>query len=229
MLTTLPRPRGIIRLAASRPITKALVRFASITLRHSSVASSTIGFRNWMPALLTRMSISMPSASNRWKAATTAASSVTSKRASWTVYPAIRISSTAADRRPWSEPLSTTVAPAAASPSAIARPRPRDDPVTRAVQPSSENRLVDIVGSSGCFRTAHGEIGTLEHGRQQFGAEAGAFHRIDVTVLDDRDFGDEFLVPAGIEGADRFLDQRVRLAERGMDGGGEADRSGAVV
>ena len=57
----LPRPRGIIRLAASRPTTKALVRLASMTLRHSSVASSTMGLRSWMPALLTRMSISMPS------------------------------------------------------------------------------------------------------------------------------------------------------------------------
>ena len=33
-------------------------------------------------------------------------------------------------------------------------------------------------------RTAHGEIGTLEDGRQQFGAEPGAFHRVDVAVLD---------------------------------------------
>ena len=41
----LPRLRGIIRFAASRPITKALVRLVSITLRHSSVVNSTSGLR----------------------------------------------------------------------------------------------------------------------------------------------------------------------------------------
>lgn len=36
ILTILPRPRGIIRLAASRPTKKALERLVSITRRHSS-------------------------------------------------------------------------------------------------------------------------------------------------------------------------------------------------
>ena len=155
ILMILPRPRGIIRLAASRPTTKALVRLASITFRHSSVASSTMGLRNWMPALLTRMSISMSSRSSRSKAAVTAASSVTSKRATSTAYPRAFISAAAADRRSWSEPLSTTVAPAAASPSAMALPSPREDPVTRAVRPSRANRFIDI-GEASRSGAAHG-------------------------------------------------------------------------
>src|SRR3546814_5014689 len=50
-----------------------------------------------------------------------------------------------------------------------------------------------------------------------------------MAVPDGRDGGDELLVPAGVEGAYGFLDQRVGLAERRVDGGGEADRPDAVV
>ena len=65
----LPWPRGIIRFAASRPMTKALVRFVSMTRCHSAVASSTMGLRSWMPALLTRISTLVPASSSRAKAA----------------------------------------------------------------------------------------------------------------------------------------------------------------
>ena len=73
-----PLPRAIIRRAASRPTWNAAVRCVSTTRRHSSVVSSSIGLRNWLPALLTRMSIATPSASKRSNAARTAASSATS-------------------------------------------------------------------------------------------------------------------------------------------------------
>src|SRR5918995_35727 len=229
MLMILPRPRGIMRLAASRPITNALVRLASMTLRHSSVCRSTIGLRSWIPALLTRMSMAMPAESSARNASAMAASSVTSKHEAWrTSWPAAFISSAAAFRRPGSEPLSTTAAPAAARPSAMARPSPRDDPVTSAVRPARENRLSDIRASSR-LRPAHGQIGAVEHGRKEFDAQARPFHRIDVPVLDGRNGGDEFPVPPRVEGPHGFLDQRVGLAEGGMDGSREADGPDAVM
>ena len=178
ILMILPRPRGIMRLAASRPMTKALVRLASMTLRQSSVASSTIGLRSWMPALLTRMSISMPSRSNRSKAAMTAASSVTSKP---------RLVDPACRQPPWPRPprrgaprptpLSTTAAPAAASPSAMARPRPREEPVTRAVRPSRRRAgLTWRAPQAAEWRTVRS--GRSKTAGQQLDAEAGPFHRV---------------------------------------------------
>src|SRR6266700_3303585 len=79
------------------------------------------------------------------------------------------------------------------------------------------------------LRPADGEVGPLEHRWQQIRAEAWAFHRQHVTVPDHRHGGDELLVPAGVEGAHALLDQRVRLAERGMNAGDEADRADTVV
>ena len=69
----------------------------------------------------------------------------------------------------------------------MARPSPREEPVTSAVRPVRSNRSVATSGgSSQRCRTANGEIGALEDGGQELDAEARAFHRIDVAVLDDR-------------------------------------------
>src|ERR1700730_2978904 len=226
MLMILPRPRGIIRFAASRPMTKALVRLVSITRRQSAVSSSTIGRRNWMPALLTRMSTAMPCSSRAAKAATISASLVTSKQASCTVCPAARISDTALASRPASAPFSATAAPASARPSAIARPRPRDDPVTSAVRPVRSNSWPFMVL---CLRSPYGQVGALEHRRQKLGAQARAFHREHVAVLYHRHGGDEFVVPACVKGAHTLLDQRVGLAERSMDPSDETNRADTVM
>src|SRR6478735_3642524 len=225
----LPCLRGIMRLAASRPITKALVRLVSITLRHSSVVNSTSGLRCWMPALLTRMSTASPSRSKRSKAATIAGSSVTLKAAPSAWWPAARNSATACSTRLGSTPLMISLAPALAMPSAMARPRPREEPVTSAVRPERSNRAVLISKISSDVGTAHGQIGAVEYGGQKVDAEAGAFHRIDKTVLDRGHGGDELIVPALVEGAHGFLDQRVGLAERHVDGGAEADRADAIM
>ncbi len=56
MLMILPRPRGIMCRAASRPTRNALVRSVEMTRSQSATSSSSIGTRCWMPALLTRMS-----------------------------------------------------------------------------------------------------------------------------------------------------------------------------
>ena len=73
-----PRPRLIMRRAASRPTWKAAVRCVSTIPRHSLVVTSSIGLRSWFPALLTRMSIARLWPSKCSKAAVTAASSATS-------------------------------------------------------------------------------------------------------------------------------------------------------
>ncbi len=142
MLMILPAPRGTMRRAASRPQMKAAVRLVSMTRHQSSVPSSSIGLRNWMPALLIRMSTWMPSASKPSKAPTTAASSVTSKAAVRTSWPASRISAAATASRSAFTPFRMTRAPAAARPSAKARPSPREEPVIIAVLPVRSKRLV---------------------------------------------------------------------------------------
>ena len=133
-----------MRRAASRPITKAEVRFTSITRDQSAVSNSSIGLRNWMPALFTRMSTATPCASSAAKAAFTASSSVTSKAEVSTSNPAARIRPAAASSRASFTPFRITRAPAPASPSAKARPSPREDPVIRAVRPDRSNRFSDI-------------------------------------------------------------------------------------
>src|SRR5882757_6549942 len=181
-----------------------------------------------MPALLTRMSISIPAASKRAKASTIPASSVTSKAEPSAAYPAVRMSATAASTRAGSTPLTINRAPAFASPSAMARPSPREEPVTRAVRPERSNKACDISNSLD-VAAAHGQIGTIIHRGQEVDAKAFALHRIDVSVLDQGHVGDEFIVPALVEGAHGFLDQRIRLAERHVHGGGETDRADAIV
>src|SRR5258708_6626593 len=160
-----------------------------------------------MPALLTRMSISIPSASKRLKAATIASSSVTSKAEPSAACPAARMSATAVSTRAGSTPLTSTRAPALAGPSAMARPSPREEPVTRAVRPERSNRACDISNSLD-VAAAHGQIRALVDRGQEVNAETFALHRIDVSVLDHRHIGDEFVVPALVEGAYGFLDQR---------------------
>ena len=53
----LPRFRAIMPLATVRPTMKRLVRLVRITSSNVSSLISTSGWRRWMPALLTRMSI----------------------------------------------------------------------------------------------------------------------------------------------------------------------------
>src|SRR5580704_5265178 len=181
-----------------------------------------------MPALLTRTSISIPSVSKRLKASTMASSFVTSKAEPSAACPAPRMSATAVCTRAGSTPLTINRAPAFASPSAIARPSPREEPVTKAVRPDRSNNFCDIFKPSK-VAPAHGQIGAIVHRRQKVDAETLALHRIDVSVLDHWHSGDEFVVPAPVEGANRFLNQRIGLAERHVHRGGESDRADAVV
>ena len=108
-------------------------------------------------------------------------------------------------------PFRTTGAPAAAKPSAKARPSPREEPVTSAVRPvRSKSRRIIRLRCDGWLRSVRSKTpGSSSMPRP------GPLHRIDVAVLDLRHLGHQFLVPAGVEGAHRFLDQRVGLAERG--------------
>src|SRR6266581_3693970 len=181
-----------------------------------------------MPALLTRMSISMPSVSKRAKASTIPASLVTSKAEPSAACPAACISATAASTRAGSAPLTITRAPAFARPSAIARPSPREEPVTKAVRSERSNNACDMTNLLD-VGAAHGQIGTLVDRRQEVDAEALPLHRIDVAVPDVRHVGDEFVIPALVEGTHGFLDQRIRLAERHVHGGSKADRTNAIV
>ena len=146
ILMTLPWPRAIMRLAASRPIMKADVRLVSITRCQSAVASSTIGLRNWMPALLTRMSTVMPAASKVPKARTISASLVTLNGAGSAAWPAAWNCDTVSATRSGSVPLIRMRAPATASPSAMARPSPREEPVTSAVLPVRSKRGLVMSG-----------------------------------------------------------------------------------
>src|SRR5207247_443162 len=181
-----------------------------------------------MPALLTRMSISVPAASKRAKAATISASSVTSKAAPSAACPAARMSATVVSTRAASTPLMIRRAPAFANPSAMARPSPREEPVTRAVRPERSNNACDIEKPSS-VAAAHGQVGTLVDLRQQVDAEALSLHGIDVSILDHRHVGDEFVVPSLVEGSHGLLDQRIRLAERHVHRRHESDRADAVV
>ena len=72
-------------------------------------------------------------------------------------------------------------------------------------------------------------IGALDDIGQELRAEPRPGHGIDITVDDPRQLRHELLVPAGIEGADRFLDQRIGRIQRQMHGGGIDDRAGAVM
>src|SRR5712691_13375184 len=127
MLTILPRPRSIICGATARATRNALVTFAVITCSHSASENRSSEWRSWMPALLTRMSISpiaeTPSA--------TACSSVTSNGAANAPSMLAATVSHASGVRP----LIPTRAPAPESARARASPMPRVDPVTRAVRP----------------------------------------------------------------------------------------------
>src|SRR5450756_1263931 len=174
------------------------------------------------------MSISVPAASNRAKAATIPASSVTSKAAPSAACPAARNSATAASTRAGSTPLMIKRAPAFASPSAMARPSPREDPVTSAVRPERSNNDCDIEKPSN-VAAAHGQVGALVDLRQQVDTEALAFHGIDISILDLRHVGDKFVIPALVKGAHGLLDQSIRLAERHVHGRHESDRADAVV
>src|ERR1700730_6467692 len=143
-----------------------------------------------MPALLTRMSISIPPASKRAKASTIPASSVTSKAEPSAACPAARKSATAASTRAGSTPLTISRAPAFANPSAMARPSPREEPVTRAVRPERSNNACDIAKPSN-VAAADGQVRTLINLGQEVDAEAVPFHRIDIAVLDHGHVGDE--------------------------------------
>src|SRR4051794_25704320 len=105
----------------------------------------------------------------------------------------------------------TSRAPALAKPSAMARPRPREEPVTRAVLPERSKSDVDMLHSR--VAATDGQVGALEHCRQQIDAEPRPLHRIDVAILDQRHRRDKLVVPALVEGAYRFLDQGIGLAE----------------
>src|SRR5437660_1056963 len=164
-----------------------------------------------MPALLTRMSISIPAVSKRAKASTIAASSVTSNAEPSAAYPAARISVTVVSTRTGSTPLTISRAPAFASPSAMARPSPREEPVTKAVRPERSNNACDIFLPSN-VGAAHRQIGTLVDRRLEVGAEALALHRINVSVLDHRHLGDKLVIPAPVEGA-HFADCDLDLLE----------------
>src|SRR5579871_3973446 len=181
-----------------------------------------------MPALLTRMSISMPALSKPSNALTTAASSVTSKAAPSAAKPAARSSPTAVSTRAGSVPLTTSRAPALAMPSAMARPSPRLEPVTSAVRPLRSKSATDIDhflrDCCGARQDRSARTPTAA-GRRQ----GPAPHRIDIAILDHRHGRDKLVVPALVEGADRFLDQRIRLAERHVDGRNEADGPDAVM
>src|SRR5437870_7850224 len=155
------------------------------------------------------MSISRPAASNRAKAATTAASSATSNLDASPGYPLSCKAAAAASSRAASTPLSTTRAPAAARPTAMALPRPRDEPVTSAVWPDRSKRVVDMSSSVSEIGAADDEVRALEDGGQQLDAEARALHRVHVSVLDARHCRHQLAVPALVEGAHRLLDQRV--------------------
>ena len=75
----LPRPRGIMCRAASRPTRKALVRSVEITRSQSATSSSSIGTRCWMPALFTRISSGPTFSSTQATPRAASASLVTSK------------------------------------------------------------------------------------------------------------------------------------------------------
>src|SRR6516164_6004515 len=156
-----------------------------------------------MPALLTRMSISMPPLSKPSNAFTTAASSVTSKAAPSAAKPTARSSPTAVSTRALSVPLMTSRAPALAMPSAMARPSPREEPVTSAVRPL-RSKSESVIEVSSNVAAAHDKIGAVEHGRQQVYPEARPFHRIDIAILDHRHGRDKLVVPALVEGTHRF-------------------------
>src|ERR1700722_16364705 len=94
-----------------------------------------------MPALLTRMSMSTPAASNSSKAEMTASSSATSKARAATLCPSSAIDLAAPASFVSSRPLRTIAAPAAARPRAIASPSPSEEPVMSAVLPLRSNKL----------------------------------------------------------------------------------------
>src|SRR5262249_18766857 len=140
-----------------------------------------------------------------------AASSVTSKAAPSAASPAARMSPTAASTRAGSVPLTISRAPAFPMPSAIARPSPREEPVTSAVRPVRSNS--ESVIQTSPVAAAHDEIRAIKDRWLQIDAQARPFHRIDIAILDHGHGRDKLVVPAIVEGAHRFLDQRVRLAE----------------
>src|SRR4029077_16590594 len=73
------------------------------------------------------------------------------------------------------------------------------------------------------------QVGTRKDGRLKIEAQADSFHGKDKPVLDLRNGGDKFLIPAGVESAHRLLDQGIGLAERRVYRGGEADRTCAIM
>ena len=65
--------------------------------------------------------------------------------------------------------------------------------------------------------------------RQQFQAQARFVVERNRAVFDDRQFGHEFFVPTRIEGADAFLNQRVRRMQRQVRARGPHDGPSAIV
>ena len=66
--------------------------------------------------------------------------------------------------------------------------------------------LQRIASASIRFRHRHMDVFTFEHLGQQIGTKPRPFRRIHIAFSDIRQDGDEFLVPAGVEGAHRLLD-----------------------
>src|SRR5918998_2439894 len=79
------------------------------------------------------------------------------------------------------------------------------------------------------FACSEVSVGPLVQAGEELGPKAGAFRRRDVTIRDGRQLGDEFLVPAGVIGADRLLDKGVRQIHGEVGRGGKHYRPGTVM
>ena len=148
-----PRPRGIIRRAASRTTKKLPDRLTCSCRSQSSSSSDTAGPTIEMPALLNTAETG-PRVSACSNAAATWRESVTSAGSASAADPVARHSPAAASRSSPGSATSATAAPSCASRSAVARPIPELAPVT--TQTRSAKRAIVIVCSRTPFTAVRG-------------------------------------------------------------------------
>src|SRR5581483_3813734 len=153
---------------------KALVRFVSRTVCHSSTVYSSGRLRMFVPALLTRMSSRPKRSTAFWTISRHEASDRTSTLTMSARAPAAPSSFTASVLLPTFRAASTTAAPARASPRAIPRPIPPFPPVTIATLPVRSKSFMWSISLWRSRPSRGGEGRECRGGRpQEVQAEAG--------------------------------------------------------
>src|SRR5687767_14817457 len=95
--------------------------------------------------------------------------------------------------------------------------------------PTSQRVAEDIRWRTSGWTDAHRGVLAFPDFRQQLHADAGPRRLAEVTPYRLRHVRDQLVVPAGIEGAHRFLDQRIRRPDREVYRRRVDQRPGAVV